>query len=260
MLVIIGGGNMGTALVQGVLRSGHEPTTITIVEVNQERRRELSRMFAKVVVVDSIPNCRDVVVAVKPHDAAQVCADAAARGAKRLISIAAGVRIATLQKASGDTVRVVRAMPNTAALVGLAATAMAVAPSCDGADRAWARGLLEAIGMVVELDESRLDAFTGLVGSGPAYVFYLAEALREAAVAQGFDAETSATLVAQVLAGSAALLQREPHGAEQLRQRVTSPNGTTAAGVAALDVGRVREAVVAAVRAATLRSKELGNE
>ena len=119
--------------------------------------------------------------------------------------------------------------------------------------------MLSCVGSVIEVEEAKLDAFTGLVGSGPAYAFYVAEALRDAAVAEGFDAETSAALVARVLLGAAVLLDREPLDAKALRARVTSPNGTTAAGIAALDERRVRDAFVAAVRAATARSKELGD-
>jgi pyrroline-5-carboxylate reductase len=258
-LVVIGGGNMGAALVQGVLRAGRNPHGITIVEVSEIRRRELIQMFPGVVVVDAVPACSDVIVAVKPAHVAEACAAAAAAGATRVMSIAAGVRLASLQMSSGPGVRVIRAMPNTPAVVGMAATAIAVSTDCADSDRAWARELMECVGMVIELDESMLDAFTGLMGSGPAYVFYLAESLHAAAMAEGFDTETSASLVAQLLSGSAALLQREPKHARQLRERVTSPNGTTAAGVAELDAHRVREALAAAVQSATARSKELGD-
>jgi pyrroline-5-carboxylate reductase len=150
-------------------------------------------------------------------------------------------------------------MPNTPAVVGLSATAMAVADTCGDDDRAWARTLLQSIGIVVDIDETMLDAFTGLIGSGPAYVFYVAESLQAAAVAEGFEEVTSAKLVAQLLVGAAALLEREPQHARELRQRVTSPNGTTAAGVAALNDRKAHDAFIAAVRAATQRSKELGD-
>ena len=118
--------------------------------------------------------------------------------------------------------------------------------------------MLESIGIVVQVDEAMMDAFTGLIGSGPAYLFFVAEALVEAAREAGFDADTSAELVAQLFVGSSALLAREPSAARDLRARVTSPNGTTAAGVAVLDRERVRDAIVAAVLAARKRSHELG--
>jgi pyrroline-5-carboxylate reductase len=258
-LVVIGGGNMGAALVQGMLREGRTPGNITIVEVSEARRQDLVRMFPGVGVASVVPSCSDVIVAVKPAQVAEACASAAAVGASRVMSIAAGVTIAAIERASGEGVRVIRAMPNTPAVVGMAATAISVSAACTDADREWARELMECVGMVIELDESMLDAFTGLVGSGPAYVFYLAESLKVAAMAEGFDVETSAGLVAQLLSGSAALLQREPQHARQLRERVTSPNGTTAAGIAVLDAQRVHDALVAAVRSAAARSKELGD-
>lgn len=258
-LVIVGGGNMGVALAQGLLRAGRSASDIVICEVNRDRQATLSAMIQGVQISENIPPCRDAVIAVKPGDVDTAIRDAVAAGAVRLVSIAAGVRLAALQRASGNDVRVVRAMPNTPATVGLAATAFAVSSTCTTEDRDWAFELLSSIGLVIEVDEARLDAFTGVVGSGPAYVFYLAEALRDAAIAEGFDADTSAALVARVLVGSAALLEREPSLATELRSRVTSPNGTTAAGVAQLEQRNVREAVAAAVRAAVKRSKELGN-
>lgn len=258
-LVVIGGGNMGAALVHGVLRAGRNPSDVTIVEASETRRRELVETFRGVNVTDAVTACRDVIIAVKPADVAEVCALAAACGATRILSIAAGVRIARLQQASGAGVRVIRAMPNTPAVVGMAATAIAVSSDCTDDDRAWACELMAGVGMVVELDESMLDAFTGLMGSGPAYVFYLAESLQAAAVAEGFDSESSAHLVAQLIAGSAALLQREPQHARQLRERVTSPNGTTAAGIAVLEARHMHDALLAAVRSAAARSKELGD-
>ena len=259
MLAVVGGGNMGCAVVQGLLRAGHAASDLVIVETSAERRVELTKLFAGIRIVADAPRCDEAMIAVKPADVPTACERVVAAGAQRVISIAAGVRIAAIQSACGAHVRVIRAMPNTPAVVGLSATAMAVADTCDDADRAWARTLLQSIGIVVEIDESMLDAFTGLIGSGPAYVFYVAESLQAAAVAEGFDEATSAKLVAQLLVGAAALLEREPQDARELRQRVTSPNGTTAAGIAALNDRNVPDAFVAAVRAATQRSKQLGD-
>ncbi len=250
---------MGSALVQGMLRAGHTAGDITIVEVNAGRRAELVDVFPVVNIAGVVPSCDEAIIAVKPSEVAGVCQAAVAAGAKRVVSIAAGVRIAALQAACGADVRVVRAMPNTPAIVGLAATAMAASATCTAADRSWARSLLETIGIVIEIDESMLDAFTGLIGSGPAYLFYVAESLQAAAVAEGFDQATSATLVAQLMVGAAALLEREPQHARELRERVTSPNGTTAAGVAALNEHHAHDAFIAAVRAAARRSRELGD-
>ena len=259
MLAVIGGGNMGAALVHGLLRSGRKADSIVVCEVSPERRNELAGMFAGVRITDSVVSCSEAVIAVKPADVHGAVRAAAAAGATRLVSIAAGVRLAALQAAGGAAVRVIRAMPNTPATVGLSTTAFAASPACTENDRAWANELLSSVGFVVELDESMLDAFTGLAGSGPAYLFYVAEALREAAMAEGFDADSSAAIVAKMLVGSAALLEREPTRAAELRIRVTSPNGTTAAGIAELDARNVRDALFSAVRAATRRSKELGD-
>lgn len=258
-LAVVGGGNMGAALVQGLLAAERDPSSIVVCETSAARREVLRGMFPRVEVRDSVPECTEAIIAVKPPDVPAACQAASAAGAVRVVSIAAGVRLSALQNACGTGVRVVRAMPNTPALVGLAATAMSAGSGCDDVDRAWARELLSCVGMVVEIEEPMLDAFTGLVGSGPAYAFYVAEALRDAAIAEGFDAETSAALVARVMLGAAALLDREPLDAKGLRERVTSPNGTTAAGIAKLDEEGVREAFMSAVRAATRRSKELGD-
>ena len=249
---------MGCAMVQGLLRAGHAASNLVIVETSAERRAELTKLFAGIHIAADTPRCDDAIIAVKPADVATACARVVA-GARRVISIAAGVRIAAIQSACGADVRVIRAMPNTPAVVGLSATAMAVSHTCDDADRTWARTLLQSIGIVVDIDETMLDAFTGLIGSGPAYVFYVAESLQAAAVAEGFEEVTSAKLVAQLHVGAAALLELEPQHARELRQRVTSPNGTTAAGVAALNDRKTHDAFVAAVRAATQRSKELGD-
>ena len=258
-LVIIGGGNMGAALAQGLIQSGHLQDTISICETSAQRRAELTKMFPKLSVVADVPSCREAVIAVKPPDACSAAKSVVAAGAERIVSIAAGVRIGALREACGDSVRIIRAMPNTPATVGRATTAISPSTECSVADRQWANDLLSSVGSVFEIPEAMMDAFTGLVGSGPAYLFYVAQALRDAAVAEGFDPQTSSKLVAKLLSGSAALLELQPDDAAELRARVTSPNGTTAAGVAALESHRVREAIIAAVRAATRRSKELGD-
>ncbi len=148
-------------------------------------------------------------------------------------------------------------MPNTPALVRLGACAIAAGAAAGTDDVAWARSILEAVGTVDEVDEASLDAFTGVAGSGPAYVFLLAESLIDAAVEEGLDREMAERVVPQLLLGSATLLERDGDPT-RLREMVTSPNGTTAAGLAALDERDLRGAIAAAVRAATSRSRELG--
>lgn len=258
-LAIIGGGNMGAALAQGLLDSGGvAPADLAIVEVSAERRAVLADMFPGCTIEADLVPCRAAVIAVKPPDAAAAAVAAVRAGAERLLSIAAGVTLATLESAiASPDVAVVRSMPNTPALVGQGASAIAGGAGATPTDRDWARQILGAVGLVVEVPETDLDAITGVTGSGPAYLFLVAEALIEAAADVGLDRGQAADLVRQLFVGSAALLSRgdEPR---LLRERVTSPQGTTAAGLAVLFEAGVPEAFRAAVRAATERSRELG--
>ncbi len=233
-LVIIGGGNMGAALLGGLLDSGSfDASVLAVVEVAEARRDQLTAQFPGVRVAAEVPPCAGAVLAVKPADTPGAAAAAAAGGAARVLSIAAGVRLTTIEAAVGQGVAVVRAMPNTPALVRLGACAIAAGANAGRDDVAWARSILEAVGTVDEVDEASLDAFTGVAGSGPAYVFLVAEALIDAAVAEGLDRDMAERVVRQLLLGSATLLDREGDPT-RLREMVTSPNGTTAAGLAAL--------------------------
>ena len=283
-LAVIGGGNMGAALVEGLLRAGiAAPERLIIVEVSAERRSVLTTMFPGCAVRDDLAPCRAAVVAVKPPDAPAAAAHAARAGARRILSIAAGVTIETLERAigtsdaSGDSsgrdssgpdssgpdaapghpVAVIRSMPKTPALVGQGASAIAGGAAVTAADRQWAQDVLGAVGLVVEVPEEQLDAITGVTGSGPAYLFLVAESLIDAAVDVGLDREQAAALVRQLFVGSAALLD-EGDEPRVLRERVTSPQGTTAAGIAVLQERGLPEALRDAVRAATARSRELG--
>jgi pyrroline-5-carboxylate reductase len=194
---------------------------------------------------------------VKPPDARAAAAEASAAGATRLLSIAAGVKVAALEKAAGPDVAVVRAMPNTPALVGKAATVITGGESTSADDLDWAAGVLGAVGTVDRLDERHLDAITALTGSGPAYLFLVAESLIEAGVAAGLPRDLATRLTTQLFVGSSALLA-ERGDAAALREMVTSPGGTTAAGLRVLDERDLRSAFVAAVSAAAARSVELG--
>ena len=177
---------------------------------------------------------------------------------QRVLSVAAGVTIAALQESLGTGVPVVRAMPNTPALVGAGAAAIAGGTSAGKDDLAWAESVLGAVGTVVRVSEPLLDAVTGLSGSGPAYVFLVAEALIEAGVLVGLPRPTAETLAIQTLLGSARLLAEGDDGPAALRAAVTSPGGTTAAGLRELERNGVRSALIEAVAAATERSRELG--
>jgi pyrroline-5-carboxylate reductase len=250
---------MGAALLGGLLSSGTIAAgDVAVVEVSGERRAVLTEQFPGVTFVDRLPACAAAVLAVKPPDIAEVARAASAAGARRLLSIAAGVTLATIEAAAGDRVAVLRAMPNTPALVGQGMSAVAAGSFADDDDLAWGERILAGVGAVVRVDEQQLDAVTGLTGSGPAYVFLVAEALVEAGVAVGLPAGDVEAMVAQLLVGSSALLA-ERGDAAGLRAMVTSPNGTTAAGIAVLEQHGTKQALIAAVEAATERSRQLGS-
>jgi pyrroline-5-carboxylate reductase len=198
------------------------------------------------------------VIAVKPDDVEKACSSLASVGASRVLSIAAGVRLSRLESWLPSGTAVVRAMPNTPSLVGAGVSALAGGTAATEDDVAWAEGVLGAVGVVVRLDESSLDVATGLSGSGPAYVFLVAEALIEAGVLGGLSSDTSRTLTVHTLLGAAKLLADSGEEPEDLRAQVTSRGGTTAAGLQVLDAHGVRSAFVEAVTAAAERSRQLG--
>jgi pyrroline-5-carboxylate reductase len=257
-LVLIGGGNMGSALLGGLLAAGQVAAgDVAVVELDADRRQALSERFDGVTVLDSVPSCAAAVLAVKPAGIADTARVAAEAGAKRVLSIAAGVTTATIRSVVGDGVDVVRSMPNTPAMVGEGITAICIDDESDPAALDWAEGVLSAVGMVVRVGEEHFDAVTGLTGSGPAYVFAVAESLIEAGLAAGLPADLVEPMVTQLLVGASALLAERGDPAA-LRVAVTSPGGTTAAGLAVLDEKDLTGAFVAAVRAATERGRELG--
>ena len=258
-LVIVGGGRMGEALLGGLLAAGREPSELAVVEPVAVRRDELAKRFADVVVSAEPVAAGGAVIAVKPGDVPAATAAAVGAGARRVLSIAAGVTIARLEAAAGDGVAVVRAMPNTPALIGAGAAAIAGGAEATDDDLAWAESILGAVGTVVRVPEASLDAVTGLSGSGPAYVFLVAEALMDAGVLAGLPRPTAEALVRQTLLGAARLLAESGDGPEALRAAVTSPGGTTAAGLRELERHGLRSALLEAVAAATERSRQLGS-
>ena len=258
VLQVIGGGKMGEALVGGLLRSGTAPTDVLIVEKDPGRVEALHATLPGVAVSDRPAPSQGTVLAVKPADVPAVCRAVAEAGTERALSIAAGVTVATLEANLVPGTPVIRAMPNTPATVGAGASAIAAGTSARDADLEWAESLLGAVGTVVRVPEPLLDAVTGLSGSGPAYVFLVAEALIAAGVEVGLSPDVSYDLAVQTLLGAATLLAGSDQGPEALRAAVTSPNGTTAAGLAVMEAQGLREAIRAGVVAATERSKELG--
>lgn len=258
-LQVIGGGRMGEALVVGLLSAGWaEPSELHVVEPDASRAAALVGTVAGAGVGDEPVKGADAVIAVKPDMVAEVLAPLASAGVRRVLSVAAGVRTEAIEAALPAGAAVVRAMPNTPALIGQGAAALAPGSAADDADVDWARGVLQSVGSVVVVREDDLDAVTGLSGSGPAYLFRLAEALRAAGVAQGLDARIADSLTRQTLLGAAALLAESAEDPAQLRRNVTSPGGTTAAGLAVLDDAGFGHLISEVVAAATRRSRELG--
>jgi pyrroline-5-carboxylate reductase len=259
-LQVIGGGKMGEALLSGLIGRGElVADDVRVVEKLADRADALRGLFPRVTVADEPSVAHGHVLAVKPHDVETACQALAATGSRApVLSIAAGVTIERLEKALAPDTPVVRAMPNTPALVGAGAAAVAGGGAADDGDLAWAEQILGAVGTVVRVDESLLDAVTGLSGSGPAYVFLVVEALVEGGVLAGLPRPVASALVTQTLVGSARLLDESPDGPEVLRAAVTSPGGTTAAGLRELEAHGVRAAFLDAVVAATERSRELG--
>jgi pyrroline-5-carboxylate reductase len=264
-LVIYGGGRMGEALIGGLLASGWgQPSDIAVVEVSPVRREQLEAALDAsrrgLSVGEDAVAAEGAVIAVKPSDVEAACRAMVPQAHRRVLSVAAGVPLASLEKwlESGPATAVVRAMPNTAALVGAGAAAVAAGSRAGEADLAWAEEILGSVGTVVRVGEAQLDAVTGLSGSGPAYVFLLAEALVDAGVLVGLPRPVSRSLAVQTLLGAARLLDETGESPEALRAAVTSPGGTTAAGLRALESRAVRAAVIEAVVAASDRSRQLG--
>lgn len=259
-LVVVGGGRMGAALVTGLLSSGWAVAgELLVVEPVASRRDELTVAHPGLPVAGDLHGGADgAVLAVKPGDAEAACRAVAEARIVRVLSIAAGVPLAKLESWLGGGTPVIRAMPNTPALVGCGASAIASGTAASEGDMAWAEEILAAVGKVERVGEALLDAVTGLSGSGPAYVFLVAEALIEAGVAVGLARTVSESLTIQTILGSARLLAESGERPESLRAAVTSPGGTTAAGLAALESRAVRSAFMEAVHAATQRSKDLG--
>lgn len=257
-ITVVGGGNMGGALVAGLLRSGWAPESVEVVEHSAERRVSLLASHPGLRVAERIGPCEAGIVAVKPGDAAAIARELSGHGARRMLSIAAGVSTVTLQQAAGDGCVVVRAMPNTPALVGAGVTAICGSHRASADDLDWAEGVLAAVGVVIRVDEQDMDAVTAISGSGPAYLFLIAEALVDAGVAEGLSREVCDGLVRRLFVGVGAMLEARPSDPATLRAEVTSPQGVTAAAIEVLESSDLRGTVRAAVAVAIRRSRELG--
>lgn len=263
-IAFIGGGNMARAIIAGLIRSGHAPSTLQVIEPLAAQREALQAEWGVACQAEAdacLSAARWVVWAVKPQsfrEAAAACRDHV-RGAVQL-SVMAGIRSDALSTLLG-TERVVRAMPNTPALIGQGVSGLFARPAVTPPERAEVEALLASTGTTLWLDqESDLDAVTALSGSGPAYVFYVIEALVEAAQSFGLSEAQGRQLVLGTFEGATALALASPDSPAQLRQRVTSKGGTTHAAVSHLEQREVRQAFIEAAEAARQRAQQMGDE
>ncbi len=253
-LQIVGCGKMGQALLAGLINNVAPAAEITAVEPSAEIRRQITRDYPGVsVATEALPNV-PTILAVKPHLAMEIVA--ALPPIPRLLSVAAGITTTALQTVTDAAV--VRCMPNTPALLGKGAAGVAIGSSAGQADLDWGLRILAAAGQAVAVTENQIDAVTGLSGSGPAYIFRIAEAMTAAGIAVGLTAEVAQALSYQTIAGAGAMLAEPGADAALLRANVTTPNGTTAAGLAVLDERGIGDIFADAVAAATDRSRQLG--
>lgn len=264
-IAFIGAGNMAGALIKGLLGAGAcEPEHLWATDVRTERLEELRDRHGIRVGSDNVAAATwaDVVVlATKPQVFDRILAELEGSVGKALVvSIAAGVPIEAMEARLAEGARVVRAMPNTPALVDAAATALSAGTHATPADVALARKIFESVGITVVLDESLLDAVTGLSGSGPAYIFLIIEALSDAGVKVGLHRDSAQKLAAQTVLGSAKLLIETGEHPGRLKDMVTSPGGTAIAGLHTLEAGGLRTTLINAVEAATQRAQKLGED
>ncbi len=263
-IAFIGGGNMSRSLIAGLIADGHEPAALSVGEPVPETRARLLEQFpidVRANNAEAMQGTEVVVLAVKPQAAPAVCRELAQslpRPAPLVVSVMAGITEASLAAWLGGEVPLVRSMPNTPMLVQSGAIGLHAGEAVSDAQRNLAEEILRAGGLTRWVDqETELDIVTALSGSGPAYFFLLMEALEGAAVAQGFDAEGARLLSIQTALGAARMAMESDESPAQLRERVTSPGGTTEAALSVLQSGGFEALVAGAVTAARSRSKEL---
>ena len=264
-ITFIGGGNMANAIIGGLLKQGAAANSLRVIEIDAAARAKLTQQFpvttferidaaavdADCVVLAIKPqNMRAVAIALRPHLKQQL-----------VISIAAGIRSADLARWLGNYARLVRAMPNTPALVGAGCTGIYATPGATKEDADRAESILGAVGSTLRVTlEAQLDAITAVSGSGPAYVFYFMEALQQAALELGLAPDAARHLALETFAGAIKLAVTSTEDAATLRARVTSKGGTTAAALASMEAAQIKAAIIRAVKAADERSREMGDE
>lgn len=263
LITFIGGGNMATALISGLVNSPRAHLEIQVCDPREQARKHLESTFGVAAFTDAaaaVEGANVIVLAVKPQSMPVVLADlkGRVREDQLVISIAAGITISSICDELGEECAVIRSMPNTPALIGHGITGVIAGRRCDGRHREQAEEILSAAGEVVWLeDESLMDAVTAISGTGPAYFFLLTEVLASAGRELGLPADTAERLASITCFGAGAMLASSPGEAEELRHRVTSPGGTTEAAMIVFEAGKFRQLVFKAVEAARDRSREL---
>jgi pyrroline-5-carboxylate reductase len=264
VVAILGGGKIGEALLSGLLRGERTPADVVVVEKHAERAGYIADKYGvkTVDIAAATAAASTLVLAIKPQDIDALLVELAPHTTVEhlVVSVAAGVTTARIERALSPGVAVVRCMPNTPALVDEAMTAVSAGQHADDAHLDLAEQLLAAVGRVVRVPESQLDAVTALSGSGPAYFFYLVEAMIDAGILLGLPRALAADLIVQTAIGASVMLRDSGEHPVQLREAVTSPGGTTIAAIRELEVHGVRAALIAAIEAAAKRSRELGEQ
>ncbi len=264
-MTFIGGGNMASALIGGLLREGYNAQEIRVVEIMAEAREALEKKYAVAVfssVAEATAGGDIIVLAVKPQQMAHVCATLKPHvGTQLIISIAAGIRTQDLSRWLGGHTHIVRAMPNTPALALAGMTGLYAMPGVSKEHKDAAQAVLGAAGATMWFDdENNLDAVTALSGSGPAYVFYFLEAMQQAGVELGLTSQAARSLGVCTFLGAAKLAAESTEDASVLRARVTSKGGTTERALSVMDAAELKAHMVEAIKQAAARSKELGDE
>ncbi|HET7475502.1 MAG TPA: pyrroline-5-carboxylate reductase [Dermatophilaceae bacterium] len=262
-LAIFGAGVMGETLLSGLLRAGRDPADVVITEPREQRAEELASRYAVRVLPNAaaVAAARTLVLVVKPQDMAGLVEEIAPliTPGSLVVSLAAGITTGFLERRLPEGTPVVRVMPNTPALVDQGMAAVSPGQHCDEAHLVEAEELLRSCGKVVRVAEKHQDAVTAISGSGPAYIFYVVEAMIEAGVLLGMPRATATELVVQTLYGAATMLKETGQHPSVLREQVSSPGGTTMAALRQLDDHKVRAAFLTAIEAAANRSKELAS-
>ena len=266
-IAFIGCGSMAEAMISGIIANNYvQADQIMIMNKNNhERRQEMVDKYGIRATTDYHQLLQDasiVVLAVKPQHIFEALSAAKPFINKKMLilSVAAGITTHTIEDIIGEAIPIVRSMPNTSAAVGKSATAMSMNSYTSERQIKTAKELLETFGNAIIVEEEQLDSVTGLSGSGPAYIYYLVEAMEEAAAKIGLDQTSAKALIIQTLSGAAEMLQQSPKSPATLRKEVTSPGGTTEAGLQVLQSHKVNEAMINCIIAASEKSKQLGKK